>query len=500
MAGADGQTQDVNALALAIGAASKRIRALSAEIISPQTIDVYTLKAAVGDDIDAKTLRLADGQSVQLAHARGIVDPEQLEARVLSVLRQVGAGSVAAALPYASPLTGFNDARRALLGGHAVVVGPGGVPVLGIDVAKPPVRTVSGPKSVTALAGSQLAFIEDLDTNIGLLRSILPSPDLRIAILTAGRISQTRVAVAYVAGLCRPRFVRAVVRGVRTLPVDKVKNELDVGAFLVHSTYTPFPLSERTELVNLAARALTSGRVITLVHGSPFSLNLPATLFSIIMTGNTPLGSPVLGMFVGIVRILAMIGALVAPALYAALMSVDPGIMPPQLMGAVAAARQGLPYPVLVEALVQLFILDAITIAAEVAPGSLGQALTIVGSLIIGQAAVSAHLTSSIMVIVLSLVLVGNLLVQDLRLAYALRLIKYPLVVLGGTLGVVGIQLGLLVLTVHLVSLKSLGVPYLSTLAPIRWRRLSSQGIWQVPRPQQRLRPAAMRPLETKRW
>jgi hypothetical protein len=193
------------------------------------------------------------------------------------------------------------------------------------------------------------------------------------------------------------------------------------------------------------------------------------------------------------VRFVGIVAGLVAPALYAALLSVDPGVLPPELLATLAVTRQGLPYPVLLEDLLQLVILDGVTLAAEMAPGSLGQALTIVGSLIIGQAAVEAHLTSSLMVIILSVVLIGNLLNRDLRLGYALRIVKYPLTVLAGIFGLVGLTLGLLVLTVHLASLKSIDVPYLSPLAPVHWRRLLENGKRTLPKPRRRSRLASRR-------
>jgi hypothetical protein len=451
--------------------------ALSSE--APPSLSAAWLSGQIASsDLRVHTLR-AGSVAAEVIYLATLTDPQRVSDEVVEPVAR-SALDLRAALPRASVTRVPEEALERIVAGYAVVLVGAGEAVC-VDVARRPTRNVTKPGATTVLPGPRNGFVEDVDVNIGLVRSILPLVGLRVEETALGA-SRTRAVLMHLDGRASPERVlrvRAALDSVRTGPV---LSDLTVAARTFQSGYTPFPLSVRTERPDVVAELLFRGRVAVMVQGSPFSLVVPATLLDIEHAAEPRLGSPAIATFVRWVRLIGIGVGVLAPGAYTALLAVDPNVVPPLLLAAIAAAREGLPYPVLLETFLMLIVLDAITIAAEVSPGSLGQALTVVGSLIIGQAAVQARLTSTITVIVLSVVLIGNLLVQDLRVAYALRIVKYPLVLLAGIFGLVGLSAGVMLLAIHLVSLKSLDVPYLTFVAPTDLRTLAHDSLWTRPR------------------
>lgn len=478
---------DPASAARAIGQAAPRALALIGALLGRQAaapLSLDWLRSQIrSSDLREHALRIGTS-TVHVLYLFTIVDMERLAEDVLRPLEQ-GPAQPLAVLARAEAAATDAQALEALLNGRALVIqstADGARAAVAVDVVKRPARSVSPPNASTILAGPRNAFIEDLTVNVGLIRSIVTTPLLRVEECTLGTVSRTPAVLLHVEGRCDPDHLRRVRDALASVRTDYVLSDITPGSVTWQSGYTPFPLSLRSERPDVVAGKLFQGRLAIFVQGSPFALVVPATLLDVHLSVEAPLGSPLITTFIRVVRLAGIgVGLLCAP-LYVALLGVDPTVVPPLLLTTIAATRQGLPYPVTLETLLMLGILDAITIAAEVAPGALGQALTIVGSLIIGQAAVQARLTSTLMVIVLSLVLIGNLLVQDLRLAYALRLVKYPLVLLASLSGLIGLAAGVLMTGIHLCSLKSLDIPYLTFVAPTDWRTIRKNSLWTVPR------------------
>lgn len=349
------------------------------------------------------------------------------------------------------------------------------------------------------LLGPKAAFNEHLDTALTLLRRALPTPRLRIKEQKVGRLSQTRVAVAYLDGIANPDLGPSLCEAIGKIDVDLIRGSTDIETILVGRSLTPFPLAQRTERPDKVAAALSDGRAAIFVDGTPFPLLLPTTLNELFSDGEAFLGGSISRTFVRLVRIIGLTAAVLTPAIYTAFLMVNPRIVPPQILLTVAATREGIPYSVLLEALMMILVLDLVTETTLSAPSPIGQTLTIAGSLIIGQAAVQARLASQLMVIVLALTSVGSMLSVNMPVSYATRLFRYVFIVLGGVLGTLGITLGAITLLIHLASLKSWGVPYLTPFGPTRLRDLTQYGLISAPKNEQTHRPDSYRPANSRR-
>lgn len=386
-----------------------------------------------------------------------------------------------------------------ILRGHVALFQPGRPDAVLISVPSDRQRAISEATTEVQLLGPKAAFNEQLDTALTLLRRALPTPRLRIKEQKVGRLSQTRVAVAYLDGIANPDLGPSLCEAIGKIDVDLIRGSNDIETILVGRSLTPFPLAQRTERPDKVAAALSDGRAAIFVDGTPFPLLLPTTLNELFSDGEAFLGGSISRTFVRLVRIIGLTAAVLTPAIYTAFLMVNPRIVPPQILLTVAATREGIPYSVLLEALMMILVLDLVTETTLSAPSPIGQTLTIAGSLIIGQAAVQARLASQLMVIVLALTSVGSMLSVNMPVSYAIRLFRYFFIVLGGVLGTLGITLGAITLLIHLASLKSWGVPYLTPFGPTRLRDLKLYGLISAPKNEQTHRPDSYRPANSRR-
>ncbi|MDI3269143.1 MAG: spore germination protein [Bacillota bacterium] len=441
------------------------------------------------------------GDYVAIAYLDTLVDKRRLAEDVFAILvgagdREDPRGMVAGALWSSDP----QAVLRHLGDGCVALLMAGREKVALIPVAQLEGRSVSASSTEPVLIGPKEAFTESLTTAVNLVRQRLRDPRLRFISFRAGRLSQVPGAFLYVEGICPDATVYRIERLLpRLQTVDYVRNTSDVRDILFPEKSSAFPTDKRTERPEMAAMALSQGRLVILLHGSPFALIFPTTLNELTHGLETMVGSGLLvPTFIRWMRYIGLLGSLLAPGFYAAFMSVSPQVLLPDLLVNVAATRQGVPYPVLYETLIMILILDVVTEAALLAPAPLGQTLTIVGTLVIGQAAVQAKLASNFMIIILAITSIGVLLSADIPLAYAVRLAKYPLTALGGVFGITGLSVGLILLSVRLASLRSLDVPYLAPLGPTRLYDLLHYAFFPLPKGRLKKPPQTWRPETTR--
>ncbi|HLS89067.1 MAG TPA: spore germination protein [Sphingobacteriaceae bacterium] len=359
-----------------------------------------------------------------------------------------------------------------------------------------PTRQVGEPTTEVALLAPKEGFVESAEVNLALIRRRLATEKLRVKNFKVGRISKTRVCVLYLDGLTDPSIVRKICRGIEGMDVDYVRGANDIEEILVGATMTPFPLGERTERTDRVVTALVEGRVGILVDGTPFTLVLPTTLPELQRDSEVFIAGSVSSTWVHLLRFAGLMLGTFAPAAYVALLGVSPEVLPPDLVVNVAVSRSGVPYSVLFEMLLFNFVLDVVIEATQQAPSSIGQTLTIVGSLIIGQAAVQAQLASQLVVVVLAITAIGTLLAVNLPFSYAVRIIKYPITITSGVLGLYGVALSILGVCIHVASLKSLGTPYMTAVAPLHWREFVTYHVWTKGKSQRQVRPTTFHPQD----
>jgi spore germination protein KA len=254
-----------------------------------------------------------------------------------------------------------------------------------------------------------------------------------------------------------------VARRIQAIDTDGILESGYIEDFIKDNYRTPFVLTDRTERPDKVAGALLEGRVAILVDGTPFALVVPAFFSGFLQSAEDYYE----GMeFIRPFRWAALLLALTLPSLYVALTSFHQEMIPSSLALSIAAGREGVPFPASVEAFMMEATFDFLRVAGIRRPRPVGQAVGIVGAIVLGEAAVTAGVVSPFMVIVVALTAIVSFLIPNFSASLAIRILRYPLLFLAGAFGLVGVAWGLMFLLLHLTSLRSFGVPYFYPLAP----------------------------------
>jgi spore germination protein KA len=380
---------------------------------------------------------------------------------------------------------------QAILQGQVAVVIDGLRYAFSISIPGGVRRSVEEPSSQTVIRGPKEGFTEDIGTNMALLRRKIRSSDLRFESRTMGRFTQTKITVAYIQGIADPEVIKEVSRRLDTIHTDSILESGYIEEFIQDGVLSPFPTMLNTERPDTVAGGMLEGLVAILVDGTPFALLAPVTFFRFFASPEDYYQRYDLSSFLRIVRLGSFFVALLLPSLFVATTTFQQEMLPTTLLISLAAQRENTPLPALMEALVMELIFEVIREAGVRMPRAIGPAISIVGALVLGQAAVQAGLVSAAMVIVVSFTAISNFVLPSINMAASLRLLRFVLMVCAGTLGLFGVMAGVIPILVHMVSLRSFGVPYLTPFAPLYGRNLKDMFI-RVPWWKMKSRPALL--------
>lgn len=448
-----------------------------------------------------QSIRVHD-HSCMLMYIPSIVDQRSLQDHINSPLQaeansdsdwsefleRLDRGS-AFAIPY---LKAFKLAEVVdlLVAGHAVLYIDGLPFLYYFTITQYQKRAVSESQNELVVVGPQEAFIEDIQSNLSLLRHKIKHPDLKTKHYTIGRYTKTDVYVVYIDGLYRPEVLAEIDQKLQNISIDGILGISYLSEHLKKNGKTPFPLFQYTERPDSVAASLMEGRIGILQDGTPTALLTPATFFSLLQSSEDYYQSSYAGSWIRIVRIFFTILSTILPSLYVAITTFHPEIIPYNLLITIAAARENIPFSALTEALMMELTFEAIREAGTRIPKPVGQTISIIGGIVIGQAAVQAGIVSAPMVIVVSITGIASYIIPHLELGLTFRLLRFVLLILGGTMGLIGVFAATFIIYGHLTHLKSFGTPYLQPVAPLvlqDWR----DTILRVPSPLMKKRSSA---------
>ncbi|QRG65874.1 spore germination protein [Brevibacillus choshinensis] len=356
-------------------------------------------------------------------------------------------------------------------------------------------RSIDQPATEQVIRGPREGFIELLGTNIALLRYRLQTPDLCVRTLEIGSRTKSKVAVCFMQGIANPELIEEVMQRLSIIDIDAVLDSGYLEQFIEDNHISPFPQVQYTERPDKVAANLLEGRVAILVDGSPLALLVPTVFNQFYQAVEDYTERFLLMSAIRLARLVALMFSLVFPSLYVGVISFNPELIPTEFAVAVAGGRAGVPFPAVIEVLVIEISMEVLREATIRLPQQVGGALSIVGVLVIGQAAVAAGFASPITVVIIALTTIGSFATPAYNAALALRLLRFPLIVMAGIFGLYGVVVGLILIVNHLLSLKSFGVPYLSPLVPGSFqgmKDLFTRGpLWSL-----RKRPVFLKPLD----
>jgi spore germination protein len=329
-------------------------------------------------------------------------------------------------------------------------------------------RTPDEPITEPSVSGPRDGFVETLQDNIVMLRRRIKDPNFSLIKMKLGRRTRNDIAVAYIKGIVNKDTVKEVLRRIGQIDVDQVIAAGVLEQFIEDNFLSPFPQIQYTERPDRVVAALMEGRVAILIDNTPFALVVPASLSMFMQSPEDYYERWIYSSLIRILRYLAITVSLFLPAVYVSLISFHQGLIPTKLAIFIASTREGVPLPSLIEAILMEITLEILREAGIRLPKSIGQAVGIVGGLVIGEAAVRAGIVSPVSVVVVSFTAIASFSVAQYSLGIPIRILRFTMMLAAGILGLYGVMLSFIMITVHLSKLKSFGVSYMSPFAPYR--------------------------------
>lgn len=354
-----------------------------------------------------------------------------------------------------------------MFNGSCIILMDGETIGLAADTPGGEKRKVEEPTSQTVIRGPKEGFTETLKTNVSLVRRRIKSPNLVTKIMPIGRVTQTEVAIVYIEGIAKDGIVQEVIKRLSDIDTDSILEGGYIEEYIQDSTFSLFPTIINTERPDTCVAGLLEGKVSILVDGSPFVLLAPVTFARYFQSSEDYYQRFDISSFLRIIRFISFFLSLLLPALYISITTFHQEMLPTPLLISLASQREGVPFPAFIEAVVMELTFEVLREAGVRMPRAIGPAISIVGALVLGQAAVQAGLVSAAMVIVVSFTAISNFVVPYISMSIAARLIRFIMMLVAATFGLFGVMSGLMFLLIHLCGLRSFGIPYLDPISPL---------------------------------
>ncbi|GAB1765704.1 spore germination protein [Priestia megaterium] len=363
-------------------------------------------------------------------------------------------------------LHAWSEVFPALMSGDTLILIDGNNHAMSAGTKGGEWRSIQEPTTQLVVRGSKEGFTESIAKNMPMVRRIIKSPDLWIETMKIGKVTQTDVAMMYINGIANDKIVKEVKQRLNQINIDSILESGYVEQLIEDQTYTTFPTMYHTERPDIVAGNLLEGRIAIFVDGTPFVLIAPAVFIQFFQSPEDYYSRFDIATSIRFLRILIFFISLIAPATYVAITTFHQEMVPTKLLIAIAAQREDVPFPSLVEALIMEVTFEILREAGIRLPRAIGSAVSIVGALVIGQASVQAGIVSPAMVIVVAMTAIASFATPSFAIAISARLIRFVFMIAAATFGFYGIILCFLMMIVHLCSLRSFGVPYMTPLAP----------------------------------
>ncbi len=329
-------------------------------------------------------------------------------------------------------------------------------------------RSIGESNIEPSVKGPQEAFVETLKKNLGLIRKRIRDPNLCLELCKVGERSNTDIVIVSIKGISDEDIKKEVIKRITSVEIDGIIEAEQLGQLISDNPNSIFPLFQTTERPDKLFSTLMEGRIGAVSYGSPMVLIVPVTLPILMQSADDYFENWIVASVIRITRYIALFISILSPSLYISVTSFNPGMLPTHLALSIASTRSGVPFPAIIEAMLMEVILEILQEAGIRLPRVVGQTVSIVGGLVIGQAAVQAGIVSPIMVIIIAVTAICSYALPSYSLGLATRILRFPFMIAAVTFGSYGVSMGLLFLLAYLSSLKSFGVRYLSSLSPYR--------------------------------
>lgn len=479
-------------------------------------ITVDNLRAVIGENSDCivRMLLIRDNSKIPaaLAYLDGLIDSRVINNNILKPLAQeeqfdtckseadaialISMGKI-----YSSSMkirTNLKDLIDDILAGNTALVFNEAKTAFTFEAKNALARAISEPTGENVIKGAKDSFIEDLRTNTALCRKKIRSPYLVIEELKVGKQTKTTIAIVYMKNIVNDNLVNKVRERLKDIAADRALTTGTIEENLVDAKYSAFPQIVYTERPDKFCVGVTDGRVGIIIDGLPTTYIIPGTLLQFMQTPDEYSYQFIIGTVLRLLRFLCLFITLVLPGFYVCITTFHPEMLPAELAFSIVAAKEGVPFPMFVEVLILLIAFELLLEAGLRLPKTIGQTVSIVGGLVVGQAAVEAKLVSPATVLIIAITAITGFIMPNQDFSNAVRLWRSFLTILSSIIGIFGLTFGLIFLLYHWCRMETFGVPYLDPFVANEDEQLQDT-LFRLPINTMKKRPSSLKTKNKKR-
>ncbi len=327
-------------------------------------------------------------------------------------------------------------------------------------------RSITEPTSEPTIKGPKDSFNENYNTNIGLIRKRIKDENLYMKELVLGTITKTRINIMYLNNIVDKELLNSVINKINNIKSDKILDTYYIKELIKKENNSIIPTIKSTEKPDVVSKCLTEGKICILSENSNNALIIPTFFVDYFFNDEDNYQKKLFVYFVKCIRMLALFITIFAPSIYLSLITYDQGMLPTDFLINFSLQRSSVPFPALIEAFLLMFTFELLYEADALTPTTRGTSLSILGALVLGDAAVAAGIVSPIMVIVVAITAICSIFFTYQDFQSFIRLYRYLLMILSSFLGMIGILFGFLFILTNLCSIKSFDKPFLLSIAP----------------------------------
>ncbi|MFJ7406150.1 MULTISPECIES: spore germination protein [unclassified Lysinibacillus] len=393
----------------------------------------------------------------------------------------------------------LEEAIEAMVNGSVVIHVDEFAQLIVANIASRESRSLSAPENESQVIGTQVGFNESLATNISLVRRYIVNPDLCIEKIKVGQRTNTSITLIYMNGIASEQMVNTLHQRIKDLNIDALLDSAVLAEMIDDNSMSVFPQMLLTERPDRFCNCLLDGKLGIIVDGSSMAIVCPQSFTEFFQSQEDQNLRWQIATFVRILRLTAFFISVYLTPIYVAALTFHYEVIPQAFLVPLSESRALVPFPPIFEALLLEFIIELLREAGARLPTKIGQTIGIVGGIVIGTAAVQAGITSNILLIIIALSALASFTSPSYMMGNAIRLIRFPIIILAGFWGFYGIMLAFCFILIHLLRQSSLGAPYMSPLYPPRMREMRDSVI-RMPMPLTAKRPALTRPSNQEKY
>ncbi|WP_338449493.1 spore germination protein [Niallia oryzisoli] len=443
------------------------------QLLAKETLTCDEIKSFFRHYADIEFIPIENDDHLQAFYCKGMLDSTQLNEYFNRILLSIGREEPrrrSELLPPVQHIKSMNEMVNLVFSGSLIVFREGTPFFHVFDISKVPHRDPQESNTEVSIKGPKDSFTEEMNVNISLIRKRMKSEQLYCEAFTIGSLSKTEVSLLYLNDKANQEIIEEVRKRLADFQGESVISSGQLEQWLADRSFSLFPLLDYVTRPDFVIESMLRGRFIIIVNGSPSVLIGPINVFELIKSPEDVHFPYYLVWFERFIRIVGLVIAIFLPGLWVSLASVNMDQLPFSLLATVVVSREGLPLPVGLEAIFILGLFEVLREAGIRMPTVLGQTVSIVGGLIIGEAAIQAGLASPTMIVVIALTAVASYTLVNQSLVGTVSILRLYTLLLSIFLGVYGLFIGFLSILIYLSQLESFKIAYLEPIASLTFK------------------------------